>query len=291
MPSPRVRFIVLCREARFPELHEVACPDSEGGAVEGLGLPMGARAGSPEQLDRSFSCGSYAFSSGAGAIVGARVCRHLEHESEQKCSLDKDAHCAEEQDCRLKDVLRHASYMAFLSLRRPCSRMKESVLFGVVLADRIAELGNGVVVDIDACRHYYPHDWKVSSRLAEMDVREHVSLHVEPTQTGSLWLHTHGLIKFGRPELEMLDMPENVRLQASALMLTAAQCVLDGAVIKPGDRIGSGESSLLMTRGRNFKSHFDTPVLEFVNGNSQAGKNAGATGRAVARWYRQGSEH
>ncbi len=70
-------------------------------------------------------------------------------------------------------------------------------------ADRIATLTDGVISDKEALRYTFPGMWRVPGAVSPVDSREHIVIHLEAMETG-IWAHTHGLVKFGRPEMDRL---------------------------------------------------------------------------------------
>ena len=73
---------------------------------------------------------------------------------------------------------------------------------------------------MDGCafRFFGPTGWPVENAHPEFDAREHVHIHIE---SDSGWLHTHGLIKFGRPEMEIYGVPDELYPVAFATLWTS----------------------------------------------------------------------
>jgi hypothetical protein len=67
----------------------------------------------------------------------------------------------------------------------------------------------GVLLDITAFKLHEPTDVEEITEL-EFDIRDHVNLHaVQATDTDApLWVHSHGLEKFGSPDVEMFGLGE-----------------------------------------------------------------------------------
>ena len=94
-------------------------------------------------------------------------------------------------------------WRVILEMEAPGENVPETVVFAMRVAQRLAALGDGVVMDTRAYRFFAPEGWPVEEPNPEFDVREHVHIHLE---SDSGWLHTHGLIKFGRPEMEIYEV-------------------------------------------------------------------------------------
>ena len=64
------------------------------------------------------------------------------------------------------------------------------------------------------------------------------SIHcVERQKESTVWLHTHGLERCGRSELEMLDIPREAVYEMSLILNATAHMLLDGGDPKPGEHI------------------------------------------------------
>ncbi|HLJ81816.1 MAG TPA: hypothetical protein VKT52_10045, partial [Ktedonobacterales bacterium] len=74
----------------------------------------------------------------------------------------------------------------------------------VRVARVVAERSDGVVMDPLAQWCAGPREL---ARIRPGDALAHVTIHNEPWGVESRWLHTHGLQKFGRPELELIEVP------------------------------------------------------------------------------------
>jgi hypothetical protein len=72
----------------------------------------------------------------------------------------------------------------------------------------------------------------------------HVNIHAEPWQRDGVWLHTHGLQKFARPELELLDVPRAFEAEGRALLGDLVD------MLARGDRLSAGQEVELDDQGR-----------------------------------------
>jgi hypothetical protein len=132
------------------------------------------------------------------------------------------------------------------------------------VARRLAALGDGVVMDTRAYRFFGPEGWPVEEPNPEFDVREHVHVHLE---LDSGWLHTHGLIKFGRPEMELYEVPPELQGVAFGMLLDIGQYVITSAVIEPGQTCGDPTQPFYARAGtKNREEHWNgVSVLELVD--------------------------
>jgi Flp pilus assembly protein TadD len=72
----------------------------------------------------------------------------------------------------------------------------------------------------------------------------HVNVHAEPWQEDGVWLHTHGLQKFARPELELLNVPRAFEAEGRALLGDLVD------MLARGDRLSAGQEVDLDDQGR-----------------------------------------
>ncbi len=134
---------------------------------------------------------------------------------------------------------------------------------GMTWADSAAAQGEGVILDPFAQRLVMPGDWQVQDKVYDIDPREHVTVQIVSEPSG-LWVHTHGLLKFGRPEVELFDVPAELEKVARAFVLDTAGYVIDGPVIAPGSTLGSPDKPLRVVEGARQAAHWDSiPVVEF----------------------------
>lgn len=74
----------------------------------------------------------------------------------------------------------------------------------------LMELFDSVCVDVTAFRMHSPQDVEEITEL-DFDIRDHVTIHAMPMSEGAavMWVHTHGLTKFGTPDVELFNIPED----------------------------------------------------------------------------------
>jgi hypothetical protein len=72
----------------------------------------------------------------------------------------------------------------------------------------LLELEEGVAVDASAFKLHSSQDVEEITEL-DFDIRDHVTIHaVELGDRSKLWVHSHGLGKFGSPDVEMFNIDE-----------------------------------------------------------------------------------
>ena len=153
-------------------------------------------------------------------------------------------------------------WRAVLEMESPGNDVRDTVIFATRVAQRLAALGDGVVMDGPAYRFFGPEGWPVEGPNPEFDAREHIHIHMV-----SDWFHTHGLIKFGRPEMEIYDVPSEFDTVAFATLLDISQYVITGELIEPGQTCGDPSQPFYAREGKkNREDHWnETSVLELVD--------------------------
>ena len=151
----------------------------------------------------------------------------------------------------------NAQIETILELSRRESPIGPSVQEGMELADAIAAQARGVVVDPLAHRLVLPGEWRVEDPQYALDPREHVTVHVVAEPSG-IWVHTHGLAKFGRPEFELFGLPDETSDLGYALLMDTAGYVIDGPVVAPGNTLGDPASPLTAFEGSREPEHWET---------------------------------
>ncbi len=99
--------------------------------------------------------------------------------------------------------------------------------FVVCLVDRFRSVTEGVVQDVISHTLWGEAEWKKNSRgLSAWRLDFHINCEAVEESNG-LWIHTHGMQKFGLPELELEAVPNDLAVEASRLVFMIAQSLLD----------------------------------------------------------------
>jgi hypothetical protein len=93
----------------------------------------------------------------------------------------------------------------------------------------------GVAVDPAAQRAY--GRMQLAQMAAATEPTAQVAVHVEPWGADGLWLHTHGLQKFARPELELLGVPRAFESEGWTLLLELAENLARGIRLSAGQEV------------------------------------------------------
>ena len=98
----------------------------------------------------------------------------------------------------------------------------------------VQTLTQGATLDLAAQRCLGRADL---ARMAPGMPMVHIALHNAQWDAESRWLNTHGLQKFGRPELELVGVPHSLEAEATDLLTTIAENLAAGASLKAGQEI------------------------------------------------------
>lgn len=260
-PAPRLAMVVSLAKPELPSLLTLSNPAGAGGAVPGMAGPADGKP-TAENMSGPMQEGDYAAISPGGGGCSLRVER-VEPESEG-LSLDPTMLEASGLTAEMLAKFNQPAWRVILEMQTPGKDVREAVVFATRLAQRLADLGDGIVMDTSAYRFFGPAGWPVENPIAEFDAREHVHLHIE---SDSRWFHTHGLIKFGRPEMEIYDVPSELEDTAFVTLLDIAQYVITSALIEPGQTCGDPSQPFYAREGtKNRDGHWnDLSVLELVD--------------------------
>ena len=103
----------------------------------------------------------------------------------------------------------------------------------------------------------------------ELKVQDVVNLHAVPAPDGTLWVHTHGLAKYGYPDLEIRDLPFFMVEGAARLLNSVGQYMLaNKACIKADENMQSGSLFLHFVEPEPFagtEDHYEVERLQIVD--------------------------
>lgn len=109
-----------------------------------------------------------------------------------------------------------------------------ALAWGMVVLRTVLDLTQGVAVDPTTQRCYSRAE---VTRLLTDDPLAHIAIHTEVWDADSVWLHTHGLQKFGRPELDLVAVPHALDTEGDAFIREVAYSLAHGTVLAPGQEI------------------------------------------------------
>jgi hypothetical protein len=149
--------------------------------------------------------------------------------------------------------------------------------FFLNIAKRLAEITDGIVADPISERYLLPGQVFINPRVDPLvDAREHIFIHSRPSGE-SLHVYTKGLIKINQPELELYGVSPESYDQAGRLLMSAAQGVFMGFLVKSGSDVAGFEAR----EGGHDKARWEgIPVLELLPPTGMP------VGQVLANWER-----
>lgn len=254
---------VLSTRTSMPPIRQLVNPKGDGGAVVGFGVPLGADA-EKSALDRPMERGDYAI-----ATKERKTVIKMSVLSKEEAGFDPDAFLrsslAQGLDPELLVRLKATWTVAQFVFKSHDPDVYPAIDFLIDLAGRLAYLSDGAIADPLARRYLLPHELRQAVRLdPRVDAREVVGIGRRGTP-GREHIATHGLIKFGMPELEIENLlPDEVGL-AGRFLIACAQNALQGDPPTSGDRYGA-PNALFEAREGGFDAAAwsGTAVLELL---------------------------
>jgi hypothetical protein len=98
----------------------------------------------------------------------------------------------------------------------------------------LLDLTEGAAID-PAAQRSFGRDGLM--KLASGTPLAHIAFHDEPWDVESRWLHTHGLQKFGRPELDLVAVPISLAAEGRAFLREVATSLAGGARLASGAEV------------------------------------------------------
>ena len=118
------------------------------------------------------------------------------------------------------------------------------------------ETTDGVAVD-PACQRCLGR--AALAQFQGADAAAHVVIHNEFQGGEDRWIHTHGLQKFGRPELEFIAVPQALEGEALAFLREIAANFARGLTLVSGQEIHDDEAGALLAVGSNQDTDHQAP--------------------------------
>jgi tetratricopeptide (TPR) repeat protein len=119
-----------------------------------------------------------------------------------------------------------------------------------------ADTTTGVAVD-PACQRCFGR--ADLAQFSGADAAAHIVIHNEFQSGEDRWIHTHGLQKFGRPELEFIAVPQALESEAMAFLREMAANFAHGVTIVSGQEIVDDEAGGLLAVGASQDKDHQAP--------------------------------
>ncbi|MBP9893266.1 MAG: tetratricopeptide repeat protein [Planctomycetes bacterium] len=250
VPAARVNLFI--EGEHLPVVSDIADP---GASFEGR-AKLTVRYVDPRTLEKQplltgarFRTGQYVFmDERAGTVYHALIVKRAEKRNPYRDLPEQDR-----QFFRLDDKAMARFDKAPWDVRLYIAEHGFDPLMGVLnfckLVDSFVRHGGGIGVDVETGLAVQAGDWR-NEGPQSFDVAKHVIVHVEETAPEVFWMHTHGLCKFLRPELEIYGIPGKLVEGAWARLMEAANEAATGALVREGELVGDSLQPLLVRRGR-----------------------------------------
>lgn len=222
---------VLAAKSVLPTLRELANPKGEGGAVKAYLAPM--QGNDRSALERPMVRGVYALASLDRKSVFKIACIPRD-----EAHFDPAPVLNSPLAATLSDEARNRIAATWHVIQLGVESHDPMVYPALEMAQdfviRLAELADGVMADSVSRFYRLPEAIRMKPRLdPKFDVREHVSVVV----SGDVQISA-GMLKFGLPEISLLNVPDEDAALATKFLLGTCQHILLGHVPEAGNRIG-----------------------------------------------------
>jgi hypothetical protein len=155
--------------------------------------------------------------------------------------------------------------------------------FLAAVAAEIALAVEGVLVDVVSQRFHAP-EAALRFTEARFDVRDYVSVHAEATEEG-LHLHTHGLARFGRADVEMGHVPREALSFGTHVLNEVAQHQALGNIVANGETVLiDGEYPFAVSMTARSGEHVGNPVIALVDPPDAPGRDPRAPRFTLSRF-------
>ncbi len=126
------------------------------------------------------------------------------------------------------EALQESQMIVRMELTPSASWGPASLRIMVSFVEGLRDLTRGLVQDAISHTLWGLESWQEFIRKPSQDVlADHLHLDVLD-EDGTLWMHTHGMLKFGLPELELEDVPSTFKKQGQELLVMAAAELIAG---------------------------------------------------------------
>ena len=102
----------------------------------------------------------------------------------------------------------------------------------------LCDQGAVAILDMFSISWWRPEDWTARAFAVEKPApKSHVILWVTEEPSGTLWLHTRGMLKYGRPDIGLRNVPKHRQEDAAHLVNRFIEMLAFGAIVPDGQAI------------------------------------------------------
>ncbi|MFT3693426.1 MAG: hypothetical protein QM831_09830 [Kofleriaceae bacterium] len=114
------------------------------------------------------------------------------------------------------------------------------------IAKCICELGGTLVIDVYAARAHLGVEIAALAPDRAFDLMHEITLFFDEDDHDTLSAWSLGLVKFGRPEIVLVDVPPDQATETALIMRDIANTLAVGERVEPGDGLGLPDGSRLV---------------------------------------------
>jgi hypothetical protein len=250
---------VLAGVPVLPPITELIAPKPEGGALDGFGVPL-VNTNDKSLLAQPMQRGIYALSTKDQKNVVRMMVMNADEAGFSPEAI-ATSRLAERVTPEVLTRIRSTWHLVQLSWESHDPEVYPALDFFLNIAKRLAEITDGIVADPISERYLLPEQVFIKPRVDPLvDAREHIFIHSRPSDE-SLHVYTKGLIKINQQELELYGVSPESYDQAGRLLMSAAQGVFMGFLVKSGSDVAGFEAR----EGGHDKARWEgIPVLELL---------------------------
>jgi hypothetical protein len=231
---------VLAGVPVLPPITELIAPKPEGGALDGFGVPL-VNTNDKSLLAQPMQRGIYALSTKDQKNVVRMMVMNADEAGFSPEAI-ATSRLAERVTPEVLTRIRSTWHLLQLSWESHDPEVYPALDFLLNIAKRLAEITDGIVADPISERYLLPGQVFINPRVDPLvDAREHIFIHSRPSGE-SLHVYTKGLIKINQPELELYGVSPESYDQAGRLLMSAAQGVFMGFLVKSGSDVAGFEA-------------------------------------------------
>ena len=169
-----------------------------------------------------------------------------------------------------KQALREARSVYRLSVQPGGGQPSIPVFEALWCARALMSVVTGVLLDVSAYKLHEPADVEEITEL-EFDVRDHVTLHAVEVAEGDVWVHSHGMDKFGARDLEAFHLSQEDLPAVETFFHQLCTDLAFGQAPAPGTVVETGEGDgFLLEPSESARAKLIGLGLDFFEGHEGA---------------------
>jgi hypothetical protein len=131
-------------------------------------------------------------------------------------------------------IMREGSLVYDIGVTTSDAVAMQGVLWAFHLARVVAQVCDGIVLDPGAQRCLAP---RAMMSMAVERPETHITLHDEVWAADRRWLHTHGVQKYGQPEIDLRDVPTPLAREAREVLRQVVSSLTQGFTLRTGQQV------------------------------------------------------